>query len=137
MGMTSLPPGVQNAEKADLRAQVLRICCNRLQGLSSRSKQEVVHLTLVLQAQLSERFWQRKDDMKIFARQEFSLTFFQPLGSAQGLTLGAMAIRTSNGEISITCVMPRRGNLWVIDELQAAVSVRNRRNFRQVESKDL
>lgn len=72
----SLPPGVQNAEKADLRAQVLRICCNRLQGLSSRSKQEVVHLTLVLQAQLSERFWQRKDDMKIFARQEFSLTFF-------------------------------------------------------------
>src|SRR5437879_1502077 len=32
---------------------------------------------------------------------------------------------------------PRQGNLWVIDELQPAFSVRNRRNFRQVESKDL
>ena len=34
-------------------------------------------------------------------------------------------------------ILPRRGNLWVIDELQPAFSVRNRRNFRQVESKDL
>jgi hypothetical protein len=78
MGMSSqsLPPGVQNAEKADLRAQVLRICCNRLQGLGSRSKQESVHLSFVLQAQLSDRFRQCKDDMKILARQEFSLTFF-------------------------------------------------------------
>jgi hypothetical protein len=33
--------------------------------------------------------------------------------------------------------MPRRGNLWVIDERQPVFSVRNRRNFRQVESKDL
>jgi regulator of replication initiation timing len=33
--------------------------------------------------------------------------------------------------------LPRRGNLWVIDELQPAFSVRNRRNFRQVESNDL
>ena len=101
----SLPPGVQNAEKADLRAQVPGICCNRLQGLGSRSKQEAVHLTLVLQAQLSERFWQRKDDMKIFARQEFSLTFFQPLGSAQGLTLGAMAIRARVVRVSFVAAL--------------------------------
>jgi hypothetical protein len=107
MGMSSksLPPGVQNAEEADLRAQVLRVCCNRLQGLGSRSKQEVVHLTLVLQAQLSKRFWQRKDDMKIFARQEFSLTFFQPFGSTQGLTLGAMAIRARVVRVSFVAAL--------------------------------
>jgi hypothetical protein len=32
---------------------------------------------------------------------------------------------------------PRRGNLWAIDRLQPAFLVRNRRNFRQVESNDL
>ena len=95
MGMSSesLPPGVQDAEKADLRAQVFRICCDRLQGLGGRSKQQIVHLALVLQAQTGERLWQRKHDMEILARQEFGLTLFQPLGSGQGLALGAMAIR--------------------------------------------
>jgi len=96
---------VENAEEPDLRAQVLRIGRDRLQGLGCGSKQEVVHLPLVLQAQLRERFWQCKNDMKIFAGQEFSLTFFQPLRSGQGLTLGAMAVRARNGELSITCLM--------------------------------
>ena len=31
---------------------------------------------------------------------------------------------------------PRRGNLWVSDELQLAFSVRKRQNFRHVESND-
>ena len=43
-----LPPSVQNAEKADLRAQVLGICRDRLQGLGGRSKQEAVHLPFVV-----------------------------------------------------------------------------------------
>src|SRR5215471_2161268 len=95
MGMSSenLPPSVENAEKADLRAQVLRICRDRLQGLGCCSEKQTIDLPLVLQAQLGEGFWQCKDDMKIFARQEFSLTFFQPLGSGQRLTLGAMPVR--------------------------------------------
>jgi len=47
-----------------------------------------------------------------------------------------LAAEVCGGEVG-AIFWPRRGNLWVIDELQAAVSVRNRRNFRQVESKDL
>jgi hypothetical protein len=96
---------VENAEKADLRAQVLRICRDRLQGLGCRSEQQIVHLPFVLQAQLGEGFWQRKDDMKIFARQEFSLTFFQPRCSGQRLTLGAMAIRTGVVRVSFVAAL--------------------------------
>jgi len=58
-----------------------------------------------LQAQLGEGFWQCKDDMKIFARQEFSLTFFQPFGSGLRLTLGAMAIRAGVVGISFMAAL--------------------------------
>src|SRR5215471_2538297 len=107
MGMSSenLPPSVENAEKADLRAQVLRICRDRLQGLGCCSEKQTIDLPLVLQAQLGEGFWQCKDDMKIFAGQEFSLTLFQPLGSRQRLTLGAMAIRTGVVGISFMAAL--------------------------------
>jgi hypothetical protein len=38
---------------------------------------------------------------------------------------------------TIFWILARRGNLWVSGERQRAASVRNRRNFRQVESNDL
>src|ERR1700681_1898918 len=88
----SLPPTVQDAEKADLCPEVLRICCNLLQGFRGRSEQQTVHLTLVLEGQGSQRLWQSKHDMEILALQEFALTLFQPLGSGQGLAFGAMPI---------------------------------------------
>ena len=100
-----LPPSVQNAEKADLRAQVLGICRDRLQGLGCGSKQEAVHLPFVVQAQLSQRFLHGKVDMKIFSGQVFSLTFFQPLCSGQRLTLGAMAIRAGVVRISFVAAL--------------------------------
>jgi hypothetical protein len=47
---------------------------------------------LILQAELGERFWQRKYHMEIFHRQKFGATLFQPFGSGQGLALGAGAV---------------------------------------------
>ena len=88
----SLPPTVQDAEKADLCSEVLRVCCNLLQGFRGRSEQQTVHLTLVLEGQGSQRLWQSKHDMEILALQEFALTLFQLLGSGQGLAFGAMPV---------------------------------------------
>jgi hypothetical protein len=39
MKIEGLPPRVEDAEKADLRPQVFRICRNRLQGIGSSPKQ--------------------------------------------------------------------------------------------------
>jgi hypothetical protein len=38
--------------------------------------------------------------MEIFHRQKFGLALFQPLGSGQRLTLGAMPVRARNGDLS-------------------------------------
>jgi hypothetical protein len=50
MGMMSegLSPTVQDAEKAELRSQMLRIGGNGLQGFRSGAEQQAVHLAFVL-----------------------------------------------------------------------------------------
>src|ERR1700719_324560 len=49
MKVERLSPGMQDAEKADLRSQVLRIGGHRLQGIGGRSKQKIVHQAFVLE----------------------------------------------------------------------------------------
>jgi hypothetical protein len=104
MGMMTegLSPTVQDAEKPELRSQVLRICCNRLQGFRRSAEQQTVHLAFILESQCGQLFWQSKHDMEVLARQKFGLTLLQPLGSGQGLALGAMPIGA--GVVCVTFV---------------------------------
>jgi hypothetical protein len=93
MSGESLSPAVQDTEEADLCAQVFRIGCDGLESFSRSPEQQTVHLSLVLEGECHEWFGQSEDNMKIFARQQLSLTLFQPLGSSERLTFWAMPIR--------------------------------------------
>jgi hypothetical protein len=85
---------VQDAEEADLGAEMFRIGCNGLESFGRSPEQQTVHLSLVLQGEWHKWFGQSEDNMKIFARQQLSLALFQPLGSSHRLTFWAMPIRT-------------------------------------------
>jgi hypothetical protein len=80
MKIEGLSPRVQDAEKADLRPQVLRIRRNRLQGIGGSPKQQIVHLAFVLEGQRGQFVGQGKHDMEILALQEFGLPLLQPFG---------------------------------------------------------
>ena len=94
MGMRgeSLPPGMQDAEEADSRAQVLGIGGNRLQSFGAARNNRLYISRLILQAELDERLRQREYDMEIFRWKQFGAALFQPFRSGQGLALGAIAI---------------------------------------------
>ena len=53
---------------------------------------------------LSSGAQQGKNDMKVGTVEKFRLPVLKPLGTGQGLALGTVAVRTRNGEISITCL---------------------------------
>jgi hypothetical protein len=80
MKIEGLSPRVQDAEKPDLRPQVLRIRRNRLQGVGGSPKQQIVHLAFVLEGQRGQFVGQGKHDMEILALQEFGLPLLQPFG---------------------------------------------------------
>ena len=79
MKIEGLSPRVQDAEKADLRPQVLRVRRNRLQGLGGGPKQQIVHLAFVLEGQRGQFRRQGKHDMEILTLQQFGLPLLQPL----------------------------------------------------------
>src|ERR1039458_1625649 len=76
-----LPPGVEDAEKADVRSKMFRVERDRQKGLRRGAKQQTIHLALVLQSHRRQWFRQSEHDMKILARQEFRLPLFEPFGS--------------------------------------------------------
>src|SRR5215469_7671649 len=51
MKIEGLSPRMQDAEKAHLRSQVLRICRHRLQGIGGSSEQQIIHQAFVLESQ--------------------------------------------------------------------------------------
>jgi hypothetical protein len=97
-----LSPSVQDAEKADLGSEVLGVQRNRLQGFGCGPEQQTIHLPFVLEGQGSQGLRQSENHMEVLAWQQFGLTLFQPLGSGQGLALGAMPIGA--GVVCVTFV---------------------------------
>ena len=63
-----LPPGVENAEEADLGAQVFRIASDFQKCVRYCLKQEVVEFGLVLENECLQFMWQRENDMEITRR---------------------------------------------------------------------
>ena len=105
MGEQILAPGVENAEDADLRAQVLGIGRNFQQGGGAGREQEMVRLTGVVLRQEVELVGNGEDHVKIRGSQQFLFPCCQPALTRLGLALWAVPVAAGNGELSITCLM--------------------------------
>src|SRR5713101_1092036 len=101
-----LSPTVKYGEKADLGAQMLGIGSDGGQGLGSGSEQNAIDEIFVLVSNGSDRFGNREDDMKIVRLENFGGSFFDPLGTSEGLTFWAMTVAATvvTGPLVITAV---------------------------------
>jgi hypothetical protein len=100
-----LIPGVEHAEKADLRAEMFGGGGNFDQCVGAAAEQQTVDHCFVLQGQRSQLMRQREDDMSIGCSEQFRASRSQPAVARLALTLWAMPVAAGNGEISITCLM--------------------------------
>jgi hypothetical protein len=82
-----LSPGVEHTQEADLRAEMLRIGSDFLQGCGAGAEQEIVDDLLVLQGQPRQLVGDCKDDMHIVDRQQFLAAPGEPLVASVGLAL--------------------------------------------------
>src|SRR5437016_12808810 len=87
-----LSPSVQDADHADLGAQVFAIDSDFQQGMSAGGEQQVVEQTRVLQGQHIEFVRHSEHDMEVAGGQEFSLAGRQPALAGLGLALGAVPV---------------------------------------------
>ena len=65
-----LPPGMQNANQADVGAQVFRVCRHLQQGLCAGGEQQIVEQTLVVQRQHIEFVGNGEHDMEVVGGQQ-------------------------------------------------------------------
>src|SRR5205085_2925404 len=79
-------------QKADPRAQMLRVSGNLQQRLRDSLKQDAVHDSRILERQGAEGFRQREDHVEVLNRQQFRRTLFHPPRPGRGLALGTVAI---------------------------------------------
>jgi hypothetical protein len=87
-----LPPGMQNADHAELGSQVFGIGRDLQQGLRAGSEEQVIEQTRVVQGQYLEFMGHREHHVKVAGGQEFSLAGRQPALPRLGLALRAMPI---------------------------------------------
>jgi len=60
-----LPPGVEDAQKAERGAEMLRRACDFQERRGTRLEEEVVHHPFVLQRESRERVREGEDDMGV------------------------------------------------------------------------
>jgi hypothetical protein len=94
MILQRLAPGVQNGDRAHLRAEVARVCRNVAQRLGSGTEQKSVDDALVLEGDLRGRRWQCEDYVVLGYRQQVSLARLEPLGTRQALALRTVPVAT-------------------------------------------
>jgi len=87
-----LSPGVQDADHADLSAQVVAIDGDLQQGLRAGGEQQVVEQTRVLQGQHIEFVGHSEHEMEVTGGQEFAFAGRQPALACLRLTLGAVPV---------------------------------------------
>jgi hypothetical protein len=86
---------VQNAEKTNLRSEILGIACNLAECCSYAVKQEVVELRLILPDESVEFMRQREDYVEVPGWKQFQLPGVDPSTTCLGLTLVAMTVATA------------------------------------------
>ena len=90
-----LSPRVQNAEKTNLRSEILGIARNLAECFSYGAKQEVVEFRLILQDERVEFMRQREDHVEVSGWKQFQLPRVDPSTTCLSLTLVAMTIATA------------------------------------------
>ena len=90
-----LSPRVKNAEKTNLRSEILGIACNLAECFSHGAKQEVVEFRLILQDERMEFMRQREDHVEVSGWKQFQLPCVDPSTTCLSLTLVAMTIATA------------------------------------------
>src|ERR1700757_4808878 len=89
-----LSPCVQDTEKANVGAQMFRICGDLQQSCCTGSKQERVKNLLVVKGQRSEFVRKGEDHMHVGNRQQFPTASQEPFIARVGLALRAVAVAT-------------------------------------------
>ena len=92
--LQSLIPRVQDAEEADLRAQITRFAGHLQQRLRTGVKQQVEDYLFVLQRQWRQFTWHREDGVYVARGQEFSLPRREPSQPGIALAPRTMPIAT-------------------------------------------
>jgi hypothetical protein len=95
-----LSPGVKHTQEADLRAKMLGIGGDFLQGCGAGAEQEIVDDLLVLQGQPRQLVGNRKDDMHIVDRQQFLAASGEPFVTGAGLALWTVSERQELKEMA-------------------------------------
>ena len=98
-----LSPGMQDADHADLSAQVFAIDGDLEQSLSAGGEQQVVEQTRVLQGQHVEFVGHREHDMEVAGGEKFSLAGRHPALARLRLALRTVPVSARNGELTISC----------------------------------
>ena len=92
MSLQSLSPGMQNAEKADLGTEAIRIGRNFQQGCGTGVEQEPEQMPLVLPHQRHQRVRHAEHQVKVANRQQFPSSGTQPVLPGTGLALRTMPV---------------------------------------------
>jgi hypothetical protein len=113
---------VENAEDANLRAQMLGIGSDGEQSGDAHSEQQMVKQTGVLQSQQGEFVRDGEDDVKVVGGQKFPLPGCQPAFTSLSLALRATPVAArvvENGLVSAFRtgieVAPERGGAAVLN----------------------
>ena len=104
MRLQGLSPAMQDAEEADLGAEMLRICGHFHPGGSGGIEQKGEQDLFVLPHQWDKQVRHAEDEVKIVHRQQLLLALGEPLLASVGLAFRTMAIPAGNGEHPITCL---------------------------------
>src|SRR5437588_6834485 len=94
MGMMQqiLPPGMQDGEKPETRAEMFRVSGNGQQGFGNGAEENSVDDLFVVESDLSDLFGHSENNMEVFDRQQFRLPAFKPLCPVGVLALRTMAV---------------------------------------------
>ena len=87
-----LAPGMQDAEEADLCAEVSRIVSDFEKGFGTGAEQEIVEDLLVLQDQWRQAAGECEDHVQVAGREKLSLSRGDPPFPSSDLTLRAVPI---------------------------------------------
>src|ERR1700746_921241 len=106
---------MEHRSDTDMGPEVLRIGSDREKGVGRCSKQDAIDDRLVLISDIGNLLWQRKYHVEIRDRKQIGLTCGKPFPRRCTLALWAVSIATSNGELTITCLMGkfRNGELTI------------------------
>jgi len=94
MQLQVLPPGMQNAEKADLGSEVLGVCRNFEHGLGAGAEEQIVEQPWVALAERVQLVWQSKDNVKVGYAEQVLLAPCEPALTRLGLALGTVPVTT-------------------------------------------